>query len=105
MEKRVREILTRLIEILAPSGMPKNEVAKLRKATNLGESTIRTARRRERISADTLVRLLLAHGVAEEDILGLPRRHRSPICPTLTDWNRLGALPHKNRKESLYGIY
>lgn len=102
MNKQVKDILIQLVEILAPEDMPKGEVAKLRKATGLGESTIRTARKRERISADTLMRLLLAHGVDAKDIVNLPRKKPSKICPTMTEWNKLGSkLTEKERSAYL----
>ncbi len=100
MDKKVREILTLLIDLLAPADMPKSEIAKLRKATGLGESTIRTARRRERISADTLMRLLLAHGVDEKDIIHLPRKRSSKICSSLTEWNRVGLTLTKTERKA-----
>ena len=90
----------KLIDILAPDEMPRNEVSKLVKATRLGESTIRTARRRERISGDTLMRLLLAHGVDPKDIINLPRKKPSRVCPTLTQWNRLGLRLSKEEREA-----
>lgn len=100
MDKKVREILMDLIDILAPEEMPKGEIAKLRQATGLGESTIRTARKRERMSADTLVRLLLAQGIDEQDILNLPRKKPSKICPSLTEWNKLGLSLNKTERET-----
>lgn len=89
-DKDVREILKQLIDQLAPEDMPKPEVAKLRKATGFGESTIRNARKREALSGDTLIRLLLAHGVDPREILNLPRKKPSKVCPTITKWHKLG---------------
>lgn len=100
MDKKVKSILMHLIETLAPEDMPKGEIAKLREATGLGESTIRTARKRERISADTLVRLLLAQGIDEQDIINLPRKKPSKICPSLTEWNKLGLSLSKTEREA-----
>ena len=100
MDKLVRKILMSLIHSLAPDNMPRNEVGRLIKATGLGESTIRTAKQRERISADTLMRLLLAHGVDPKDIMNLPRKNPSKICPTLTEWNKLGLKLSKKERES-----
>ena len=100
MDKLVRKILMDLIHNLAPDNMPRNEVGKLVKATRLGESTIRTAKKRERISADTLMRLLLAHGVDPKDIMNLPKKNPSKVCPTLTEWNKLGLKLNKKEREA-----
>ena len=100
MDKLIRETLMSLLNNLAPDNMPRNEVGKLIKATRLGKSTIRTAKSREGISADTLMRLLLAHGVAPKDILNLPRKKASKVCPTLTQWNRLGLQLNKKEREA-----
>lgn len=104
INKQVKEILINLIEELAPSEMPRNEVAKLIKATGLGESTIRTAKKRESISADTLMRLLLAHGVDPKDIMSLPRKKPSKICPSITEWNKLGLKLNKKEREAYFDL-
>lgn len=100
MDKIVRETLMALIKILAPDEMPRNEVAKLIRATRLGASTIRNAKKRERISGDTLIRLLLANGVDPKDIINLPRKRISRVCPTMTEWNKLGLKLNKKEREA-----
>ena len=104
MEKEVKKILMKLIEDLAPDDMPRNEVGKLVKATKLGESTIRTAKKRERISADTLMRLLLAHRVDSQDIINLPRKNSSKVCPSITKWHNLGLKLNKQEREAYISL-
>ena len=100
MDRVVRKTLMTLLETLSPAEMPRNEVGKLVKATKLGASTIRTARRREKISGDTLMRLLIAHGVDPTDIINLPKKRASKICPTMTEWNKLGLKLNKMERQA-----
>ena len=90
MNKRVKDLIRQLLQQLAPDDMPKPEMKKLREAAGLGEATIRNAKRREGLTADTLLALLLAHGVDPKDILNLPRKKPSKVSPTNTKWYKLG---------------
>ena len=100
INKLVKEILIGLLQDLAPDNMPRYEVSKLVQATGLSESTIRMAKKRESLSADTLIRLLLTHGVDPKDILNLPRKNVSRVCSTLTQWNKFGFQLNRKEREA-----
>ena len=88
--QQVKSLIQQLLQRLAPDGMPKKEVRRLREAADLGESTIRNAKQRQGLTADTLLALLLAHGVDPKDILNLPIKRPSKVSSTNTKWHKLG---------------
>ncbi|MCY4644910.1 MAG: hypothetical protein OXB88_09855 [Bacteriovoracales bacterium] len=90
MQKKVNDILAKLIDQLIPKRIPKGELNKICKATGLSASTLRMVRSRQTLSADTLIKLLLAHGASAETIGNLPRLRPSKICESLTLWNKIG---------------
>lgn len=96
-QKAVDKILYKLLEQLIQRG---GSIAKLSKITKLSETTLRSAKSRKSISADTLVKLLLAHGVSEDLLTNLPRNRPSKISKTLTEWNKIGlGLTDKEREK------
>ena len=90
MHSKVKKLIRQLLEQLAPTNMNKGELKKLSQAAGLGESTIRNAKHRQGLTADTLLALLLAQGVDSKDILNLPRKQCSQISPTNFKWVQLG---------------
>ena len=101
MQKIVNKILAELIEQLIPERGKKGEPRKICNATGLSQSTLRMARSRESISADTLVKLLLAHGVLPETLTNLPHSRPSKICKSLTYWNKVGLNLNEKEREKL----
>ena len=59
------------------------------------------ARLRQSISADTLIKLLLAQGVSPDILLNLPRTRPSKISETLTLWNKIGLNLSSKEREKL----
>ena len=90
MQKKVNKVLAQLIEQLVPARTSKGEREKICKVTKLSHSTLRTARFRQGMSADTLIKLLLAHGVSPDILINLPRTRPSQISKSLTLWNKIG---------------
>ena len=101
MQKTVNKILVELIEQLIPKRAAKGELGKICNATSLSQSTLRMARLRESISADTLVKLLLAHGVSPETLTNLPCSKPSKICKSLTYWKKVGLNLNEKEREKL----
>ena len=87
--QQVKTLIRQLLQRLAPDGMPKKEIRRLREIAGLGESAIRNAKQREGLTADTLLALFLAHGIDSKDILSLPIKKPSKVSPTNTKWNSL----------------
>ena len=96
-QKIVDKVLHKLLEQL----IQKNEnIAKLSKLTKLSETALRNAKSRKSISADSLIKLLLAHGVPESLLMNLPRSKPSQLSKTLTDWHKIGiGLTDKQREK------
>lgn len=101
MTLKVKSLLRELLQQLAPDEMSKPEVSRLRKAAGLSEGTIRNAKRREGLTADTLLALFLAHGVDPKDILNIPYKKPSKVSPTNTKWYKLG-IGLSERKKLYY---
>ena len=100
-QKTIDKILGNLVEQLVPKG---SNIAQLSKATKLSESALRNLRNRKSISADTLLKLLLAHGVSSDLLTNLPRNKPSKISKTLTDWNKIGLSLSDREREKLGGF-
>ncbi len=99
LQRKVDRILAKLIDQLIPKRILRGDIDKFCKATRLGKTTLRGARSRQGIYADTLIKLLLAHGVSEELLTNLPRTKTSKISKTLTEWNKVGlSLSDKERE-------
>lgn len=101
MQKKVDEILAQLIGQLIPDRIPRGELERICRATKLSQSTLRMARLRQSVSADTLVKLLLAHGVSPSALRNLPRNRPSKLSETLTQWNKIGLNLSEQEREKL----
>ena len=66
------------------------ELAKLARSTKLSPETIRQLRRRKSLTAQTLIRLLMAIGVKSKDITNIPQNGESALSNEHTEWNQLG---------------
>ena len=101
MSQKVKKLIKQLLDQLAPKKMPKGELKKLVQIAELGESTIRNAKYRQGLTADTLLALMLAHGVSPDDILHLPRKKLAKINPLNFKWSQL-ALQLSEREKIHY---
>ena len=94
-QKTVDKILHNLLEQLVQKG---EAITKLHQVTKLSKTALRTVRLRKGLSADSLIKLLLAHGVSEHLLMNLPRRRPPQMSKTLTEWNKIGlSLTDKER--------
>ena len=100
-QKTIDKMLGDLVEQLVPKG---SNIAQLSKATKLSESALRNLRNRKSISADTLLKLLMAHGVSSDLLTNLPRNKPSKISKPLTDWNKIGLSLSDREREKLGGF-
>ena len=98
MDRQVKKLIKQLLGQLAPDNMPKGELKKLVQVAGLGESTIRNAKHRQGLTADTLLALLLANGVAPEDILHLPRKKLPKTNPLNFKWSQLALQLNEREK-------
>ena len=89
-EKDVEKVINVLIDRVYPKEMRGPELTKLAKAANLSPETIRQLRRRQSLTAQTLIRLLIATGVKGKDITNLPQNGPSTLSHEHTEWNKLG---------------
>ena len=97
-QKMVDKILHKLLDQL----IQKNEnIAKLSKLTKLSETALRSAKSRKSISADSLIKLLLAHGVSEDLLMNLPRSKPSQVSKTLTEWHKIGLGLNDKKREAI----
>ena len=82
--------------------MKSKELTKLAKAAKLSPETIRQLRRRKSLTAQTLVRLLLAIGVKAKDITNLPQKQTASLSHAKIEWNKFGStLTESEIKEFL----
>ena len=91
MDVEVDRLIADLIDQLIPPRLPRGEAQRISAITGLSVTTIRSIRNRKNLSADTLLRLLLARGVSPAVLTSLPRTSRSEASRQDTRWAKLGA--------------
>ncbi len=101
LQSKIDKILAELLEQLIPERIRSGEAARFSKATGLAPTTLRVARLRQSINADTLIKLLVAHGVPEDVLTNLPRSRPSKISKSLTKWNKIGLKLSDKERESI----
>ena len=89
-DKKVRTILEELMEFIVPRGMSPRQRAELARRAGLDPETLRTMARRKSVHADTLIRLLLARGVAPRSISLLPQTHEENMEESEMEWILFG---------------
>lgn len=100
MSTQAKRVVSSWIRDFLPKDMAFGDVQKLAKAAQISPSTIRQVRSRESVSADTIVSVMLARGVSEDDLMSLPQRGEVKYSKSLGDWNRLGnKLSDKQREQ------
>lgn len=99
-DRRVKQTLQRVLAFLIPKGMSAKEREALAKAAGISHETLRTSLKRQSMNADTLIRLLLARGVAPQAIENLPQTELKEMPMGEVDWLELGReLSEKEKKE------
>jgi hypothetical protein len=99
MSSKPRAVINAWIKDFLPEDMPFGEINRLAKAANLHPASIRQIRSRERLSAETIVAVMLARGVAVDDLVNIAQRGESSFSKSLSEWNHLGnTLSDKQRE-------
>lgn len=99
--RRTKKVLNAWIRDYIPEDMPFGEVEKLAKAAEISPGTLRQIRKRESVSADTILAILLARGVSEEALINLPQSGAAVFSRSLSDWNRLGNTLSDGQREGI----
>ena|SRR5665213_377870 len=102
MSLRSKKVINAWIRDFIPRDMPFGEIEKLAKAAQISPGTIRQIRSRESVSADTIVSLMLARGVSEDELTNLAQKGEVKFSKTLSEWNKLGnTLSDKQREHTI----
>jgi hypothetical protein len=99
--RRTKKVLNSWIRDFIPEDMPFGEVEKLAKAAQISPGTLRQIRKRESVSADTILSILLARGVPEEALMNLPQSEAAAFSRSLSEWNRLGNTLSDGQRENI----
>lgn len=99
--RRTQKVISSWIHDFIPEDMPFGEVEKLAKAAGISPGTLRQIRKRESVSADTILSILLARGVPEEVLTNLPQSGVAGFSKSLSEWNRLGNTLTDDQRESI----
>jgi hypothetical protein len=100
MSTRSKKVINAWIRDFLPKEMAFGEVEKLARAAQISPGTIRQIRNRESMSAETIVSIMLARGVSEDDLINIPQRGEAKFSKSLSDWNHLGnSLSEKQREQ------
>ena len=96
-----QQVIDKILQDLLEQVIQKGEtINKLHQATKLSKTTLRSIKSRKSISADSLIKLLLAHGVSKDLLRNLPRNEPSNVSKTLTEWNKIGlSLTDREREK------
>lgn len=100
----IDKVISAYLEQLVPEAMTPKERKALAKTAGISEDTLRTVRRRNSLSANTLFRLLAAHGIAPEDILKLIKGNPRIMSKPWQDWIKLGSQVPDDQKSDFADI-
>lgn len=101
MSAPAKRVLNAWIKDYLPKDMPFGDVQRLAKAAQLSPSTIRQIRNRGSVSAETILSILLAKGIPEEDLINLKPSGDVKFSKSLTEWHRLGSSLSEKQREQL----
>lgn len=101
MSAPARRVLNAWIKEYLPKDMPFGDVQRLAKAAQLSPGTLRQIRNRGSVGAETILSILLAKGVPEENLIGLKPTGEVKFSQSLADWNRFGATLSEKQREQL----
>ena len=97
-----QRLVDKILHNLLSQLIGKREFLKnLHQATKLSKTTLRNIKSRKGLTADSLIKLLLAHGVSEDLLTNLPRSKPSKISKTLTEWNKIGVSLTDEEREKI----
>lgn len=101
MARKSKKVINAWISSFIPKDMPYGEIEKLAKAAGISSATLRQIRSRESVNADTIVSIMLARGVSEEDLMNLSQSGEAKFSRSLSDWNQLGNTLSDKQREGI----
>ena len=88
-DRKIRDIQSKMISLLIPEDFGITQKA-LAQQAGVSYETLRSAKKRQNLTTNTLIRLLLARGVPEGAILSLPNATENKSRGEI-DWANLGS--------------
>jgi hypothetical protein len=102
MSAGARRVLSAWIKEYLPKDMPFGDIQRLAMSAQLSPSTLRQIRNRGSVSAETILSVMLAMGVREEDLIHIKPTGEAKFSKSLAEWNRIGSsLSEKQREQVL----
>ncbi|MBX3034502.1 MAG: hypothetical protein KF865_11310 [Bdellovibrionaceae bacterium] len=101
MSAQAKRVLNAWIKDYLPKDMPFGDVQRLAKAAQLSPGTLRQIRNRGSVSAETILSVMLARGVSEDDLINIKPSAEVKFSKSLTEWNRLGSSISEKQREQL----
>lgn len=101
MSAQAKRVLAAWIKTYIPKDTPFGELKALAKAAQISPATIQKIRQRESVGAETILSILLAKGVLEEDLTGLTQKGDVKYSKSLSEWNRLGNSLSEHQREQI----
>lgn len=100
MSTKAKNVVNAWIKNFIPEDMPFGEIEKLSKAAQISSSTIRQIRSRGSVSAETILSIMIARGVSEDDLANIAQTEDAKFSKSLSEWNQLGnVLSDKQRQQ------
>lgn len=99
MSTKARKVISSWINEYLPKEMAFGDIVALAKAAQINPGSIRQIRTRESVSAETIISVMLARGVSEEDLISLPQRGDVKYSKSLNEWNQLGSTISEKQRE------
>ena len=104
IDTETRAVLEDLLQILIPSGMSASEKKELAGKAGLNPNSLRVGIHRKSISADTLIRLMLARGIAAKSLKQLPQTELHKLSKGESDWLELGRQSSEDERVEFTGL-
>jgi len=101
MSAQAKRVLHAWIKEYLPKDMPFGDVQRLAKAAQLSPGTLRQIRNRGSVSAETIISVMLAKGVSEEDLINIQPSGEVKFSKSLAEWNRIGNSISEQQREQV----
>lgn len=101
MSGPAKRVLNSWIKEHIPKDMPFGDMQRLAKAAQLSPTTLRHIRQRGSVSAETILSIMLAKGVPEEDLINIRPTGDAKFSKSLSEWNRIGNSLNERQREQI----
>lgn len=101
MSAAARRVLSAWIKEYFPKDMGFGDVQRVAQAAQLSTSTIRQIRNRGSVNAETMLSVMLAMGVSEEDLINIKPTVDPKFSKSLAEWNRFGSSISEKQREQI----